>query len=40
MIAGDAIMPGVLVAQALGRWGNFFNQEAFGGPVSLKFLQS
>ena len=40
MVAGDAIMPGVLVAQALGRWGNFFNQEAFGGPVGLKFLQS
>ena len=30
LIAGDAIMPGVLIAQALGRWGNFFNREAFG----------
>lgn len=40
MVAGDAIMPGVLIAQAFGRWGNFFNQEAFGGPVSLDFLQS
>ncbi len=28
--AGDAIMPTVLIAQALGRWGNFVNQEAFG----------
>lgn len=40
MVAGDAIMPVVLVAQAFGRWGNFFNQEAHGGAVSLEFLQS
>ena len=40
LVAGDAIMPGVLIAQALGRWGNFFNQEAYGGVVSLDFLQS
>lgn len=40
LVAGDAIMPGVLIAQACGRWGNFFNQEAFGGEVSLHFLQS
>lgn len=39
LVAGDAIMPGVLIAQALGRWGNFFNQEAFGNAVSLNFLQ-
>lgn len=38
--AGDAIMPGVLIAQALGRWGNFFNQEAHGGATSLAFLKS
>ncbi len=31
----DAIAPGVLVAQALGRWGNWFNQELFGGPTDL-----
>lgn len=30
----DAIFPNVLIAQALGRWGNFVNQEAFGGVVS------
>ena len=30
LVAGDAIMPGVLIAQALGRWGNFFNHEAYG----------
>ncbi len=38
--AGDAIMPGVLVAQAFGRWGNFFNQEAHGGEVTRSFLES
>lgn len=31
----DAIAPGVLVAQALGRWGNWFNQELFGRPTGL-----
>ncbi|MEG0367786.1 MAG: prolipoprotein diacylglyceryl transferase [Coprobacillus sp.] len=40
LVAGDAIIPGVLIAQALGRWGNFFNHEAFGTEVSLEFLQS
>lgn len=29
----DAILPNVLLAQAIGRWGNFMNQEAFGGIV-------
>ena len=40
LVAGDAIMPGVLIAQALGRWGNFFNHEAYGSEVSLAFLKS
>jgi len=31
----DAIVPGVLVAQAMGRWGNWFNQELFGRPTDL-----
>jgi phosphatidylglycerol---prolipoprotein diacylglyceryl transferase len=31
----DAIGPGVVVAQAIGRWGNYFNQELFGRPTSL-----
>lgn len=31
----DAIMPGILLAQAVGRWGNFFNSEAFGRPADL-----
>lgn len=29
----DAVAPGLLVAQAMGRWGNYFNQEIFGGPT-------
>lgn len=31
----DAAAPGILLAQALGRWGNYFNQELFGGPTTL-----
>ena len=31
----DAAAPGVLLAQALGRWGNYFNQELFGVPTTL-----
>ena len=27
----DTAMPGLILGQAIGRWGNFFNQEAFGG---------
>ena len=34
----DVIMPGVILAQAIGRWGNFMNQEAHGGPVSQEFI--
>lgn len=30
----DCIAPGLVLAQAIGRWGNFFNQEAFGLPVN------
>ncbi len=30
----DIIAPGLVLAQAIGRWGNFFNQEAFGLPVT------
>lgn len=35
----DIIMPLVLLAQACGRWGNFFNQEAFGSIVDVAFLE-
>ena len=31
----DAVAPGVVLAQAIGRWGNYFNQELFGRPTSL-----
>jgi prolipoprotein diacylglyceryl transferase len=31
----DVLVPGVLVAQAIGRWGNWFNQELFGRPTDL-----
>ncbi|MET8140257.1 prolipoprotein diacylglyceryl transferase [Sphaerisporangium sp. NPDC005288] len=31
----DTVAPGIAVAQAIGRWGNYFNQELFGGPTSL-----
>ena len=31
---GDCIAPGLALAQAIGRWGNFFNQEAFGSVVT------
>jgi len=31
----DAIVPGLAVAQAIGRWGNYFNQELYGRPTKL-----
>ena len=31
----DLVVPGVAIAQAIGRWGNYFNQEAHGGPTDL-----
>ncbi len=31
--AFDIMVPGFLIAQASGRWGNFFNQEAHGGVI-------
>lgn len=30
----DALAPGILIAQAIGRWGNYFNQELFGKPTT------
>lgn len=35
----DILVVGVIIAQALGRWGNFFNGEAYGRIVSLSFLK-
>lgn len=34
----DAAAPSIILAQSIGRWGNFFNQEAHGGPVSSEFI--
>ncbi|MGH8870276.1 MAG: prolipoprotein diacylglyceryl transferase [Actinomycetes bacterium] len=31
----DAAAPGIAVAQAIGRWGNWFNQELYGRPTTL-----
>jgi prolipoprotein diacylglyceryl transferase len=31
----DAIAPGIAFAQAIGRWGNWFNQELYGNPTHL-----
>ncbi|GAA3033328.1 prolipoprotein diacylglyceryl transferase [Streptosporangium longisporum] len=31
----DTIAPGIVIAQGIGRWGNYFNQELFGSPTDL-----
>jgi phosphatidylglycerol---prolipoprotein diacylglyceryl transferase len=31
----DIVAPGLILAQAIGRWGNYFNQELFGYPTNL-----
>ena len=33
--AADVIAPFIALAQSIGRWGNFVNQEAYGGPTDL-----
>lgn len=33
--AADIAVPGILIAQAIGRWGNFFNQEVYGQIVDM-----
>jgi len=35
LVLMDCIAPGLLAAQAIGRWGNWFNQELFGRPTDL-----
>lgn len=35
----DIAAPSLILGQAIGRWGNFFNGEAHGGPVSNEFIQ-
>lgn len=34
----DMAAPCIILAQGIGRWGNFFNQEAHGGPVTEAFI--
>jgi prolipoprotein diacylglyceryl transferase len=34
-VVTDCIAPGLILAQAIGRWGNYFNQEIFGPPTDL-----
>ncbi|MGG7079453.1 prolipoprotein diacylglyceryl transferase [Clostridium sardiniense] len=34
----DLVAPSIILAQAVGRWGNFMNSEAHGGPVSREFI--
>lgn len=36
----DIVVVGVILGQVIGRWGNFFNQEAYGTITSLSFLES
>jgi phosphatidylglycerol:prolipoprotein diacylglycerol transferase len=35
----DIAAPGLIIGQMIGRWGNFMNQEAHGGPVAESFLR-
>ncbi|TVU55740.1 MAG: prolipoprotein diacylglyceryl transferase [Arthrospira sp. PLM2.Bin9] len=34
-LLADLVAPALILGQAIGRWGNFFNSEAFGGPTDL-----
>lgn len=36
----DILAPSILIGQIIGRWGNFMNQEAYGGVVERSFLES
>ena len=36
----DYLVVGLIIAQAIGRWGNFFNGEAHGAITSLSYLES
>ncbi len=33
-MVADSLAPGILIAQGIGRWGNYFNQEIFGKPTT------
>ena len=34
----DILVVSLIIGQAIGRWGNFFNQEAYGAATTLEFL--
>ncbi len=34
-LLADLLVPGIALGQAIGRWGNYFNQEAYGLPTTL-----
>ncbi|MEC4893683.1 MAG: prolipoprotein diacylglyceryl transferase [Oscillatoria sp. PMC 1051.18] len=34
-LLADLVVPSLILGQAIGRWGNFFNSEAFGAPTDL-----
>ncbi|EAC6773240.1 prolipoprotein diacylglyceryl transferase [Listeria monocytogenes] len=36
----DVVAPNLIIAQAIGRWGNFMNQEAHGAETTRSFLES
>lgn len=36
---GDIVAPSIILAQGIGRWGNFMNHEAHGGSMSRAFLE-
>lgn len=36
----DVVAPGVMLGQAMGRWGNFTNHEAYGGETTRQFLEN
>ncbi len=40
LLLTDLIAPSLILAQAIGRWGNFFNSEAHGPATSFAFLES
>ncbi len=35
----DEVVPTVLIGQAVGRWGNFFNTEVYGRPISVDYFR-
>jgi phosphatidylglycerol---prolipoprotein diacylglyceryl transferase len=39
LLLADIAVPSIILGQAIGRWGNFVNQEAHGGEVTRTFLE-